>query len=68
MFPEPDPAADAEAARLLGPAPARPGAPPDLLHVGSNIPRKRVDVLLSVFAEVLRARPATGLSRSAAPP
>lgn len=51
----PDPAADAEAVRLLGPASA--DAPPDLLHVGSNIPRKRVDVLLDVFARVLRARP-----------
>jgi glycosyltransferase involved in cell wall biosynthesis len=56
--PEPDPAADAEAGRLLGPVPT--GAPL-LLHVGSNIPRKRVDVLLSVFAEVCRALPAARL-------
>jgi hypothetical protein len=25
---------------------------PDLLHVGSNIPRKRIDVLLEVFAAI----------------
>lgn len=54
-----DPPADAEAARLLGPA--DPSAPPDLLHVGSNIPRKRVDVLLSVFACVLRSTPGARL-------
>ncbi len=56
---EPDPAADAEADRLLGPA--GPGAPPDLLHVGSNISRKRIDVLLSVFARVARAKPGSRL-------
>jgi glycosyltransferase involved in cell wall biosynthesis len=28
--------------------------PPYLLHVGSNIPRKRLDVLLAVFAELRR--------------
>lgn len=54
-----DPRADAEAARLLGPL--DPANPPDLLHVGSNIPRKRIDVLLSVFARVLQARPGARL-------
>jgi glycosyltransferase involved in cell wall biosynthesis len=49
--PAPDPSADAEAERLLGP-PA-PDAP-ELLHVGSNVGRKRLDVLLRVFAEVRR--------------
>lgn len=53
--PEPDPEADARAARLLGPI--DPTAGPDLIHVGSNIPRKRVDVLLRVFTEVRRAHP-----------
>ena len=43
--PVPEPAADVEAARLLGP---RSGFT-DVLHVGSTIPRKRIDVLLSVF-------------------
>jgi glycosyltransferase involved in cell wall biosynthesis len=57
--PDPDPPADAEAARLLGPA--DPDAPTDLLHVGSNIARKRVDVLLSVFAEVRRHVPGSRL-------
>lgn len=57
--PEPHPEADAEAARLLGPF--DPDAPPDLLHVGSNIPRKRVDVLLDVFAAVRRSVPGARL-------
>ena len=35
--------ADVEAARMLGP---RRGV--ELLHVGSTIPRKRIDVLLDV--------------------
>ena len=43
--PEAEPAADIDAARLLGPR----GATIDLLHVGSTIPRKRIDVLLRVF-------------------
>ena len=57
-MPEPDPAADAEAARLLGPV--GPDGPPDLLHVGSTIPRKRIGLLLEIFAAVRRARPAPG--------
>ncbi|MFO0951449.1 MAG: glycosyltransferase [Isosphaeraceae bacterium] len=51
--PRPDPAADAEAARLLGP----PGETVEILHVGSNIPRKRIDVLLKVFAEARKTEP-----------
>lgn len=57
--PEPDPEADTEATRLLGPT--RPDSPPDLLHVGSNIPRKRVDVLLDVFAALRSKFPGTRL-------
>ncbi|AWM39597.1 glycosyltransferase family 4 protein [Gemmata obscuriglobus] len=36
-----------------------PGLPPEpfLLHVGSHIPRKRIDVLLDVFAAVLKRHP-----------
>jgi glycosyltransferase involved in cell wall biosynthesis len=49
--PEPYASADAEAERLLGPV--RDDAP-EVLHVGSNVPRKRIDVLLQVFANVLR--------------
>lgn len=52
--PEPDPEADARAERLL--SPARPDAL-NLLHVGTNIARKRIDVLLKTFASVRRARP-----------
>jgi glycosyltransferase involved in cell wall biosynthesis len=50
--PEANPEADLEATRLLGPLGA-----PELLHVGSNIPRKRVDVLLDVFAKVRESIP-----------
>jgi glycosyltransferase involved in cell wall biosynthesis len=55
----PDPAADAAAAQLL---------PPDggalwLLSVGSTLPRKRLDVLLRVFAAVQRKVPAARLAR-----
>jgi glycosyltransferase involved in cell wall biosynthesis len=47
--PDPDPLADAEAAPLLGPASTNAI---DILHVGSTIPRKRIDVLLRIVAEV----------------
>ena len=47
----PDKVADAKAAQLLGPpTPDRL----ELLHVGSAIPRKRLDVLLSILADVRR--------------
>ncbi|MFO0907008.1 MAG: glycosyltransferase family 1 protein [Isosphaeraceae bacterium] len=49
----PDPEADAEAARLLD---VNPGSP-QILHVGSNIPRKRVDVLLRVVARLRATHP-----------
>ena len=48
----PDPESDAEVAGLVG----APGSP-ELLHVGTTIPRKRIDVLLDVFAGICRARP-----------
>ncbi len=50
--PAADAAADEEAERLLGP-PSSDDAP-ELLHVGSTVARKRVDVLLRVFAGVRR--------------
>jgi glycosyltransferase involved in cell wall biosynthesis len=50
--PNPDARADEEARRLLGPY---DDGCPELLHVGSTIPRKRIDVLLRVFA-ALRER------------
>lgn len=41
-----------------GPAAELPGVPSRfLLHVGSHIPRKRIDVLLAVFAAVLKRSP-----------
>lgn len=58
--PGPDAAADAEARRLLGPA---GGDRVELLHVGSTVPRKRLDVLLGLFAAVRRARPSARLVR-----
>ncbi|HVA39795.1 MAG TPA: glycosyltransferase family 1 protein [Candidatus Binataceae bacterium] len=45
--PRADEAADAAAARLLGPA--DPGVA-EILHVGSTIPRKRIDLLLRILA------------------
>jgi glycosyltransferase involved in cell wall biosynthesis len=56
--PAPDATADAAAAALTGPC---GGA--ELLHVGSTIPRKRIDVLLDVLAAVARDRPAARLWR-----
>jgi glycosyltransferase involved in cell wall biosynthesis len=58
----PDPAAEAEVDRLLGPA--DPSGPPILLHVGSTIPRKRIDVLLDVFAGIHRAIPGATLVKA----
>ena len=55
---EPGAHTDFEAARLLGP---RNGF--ELLHVGSTIPRKRIDVLLDVFAAVRAIRPEARLVR-----
>jgi glycosyltransferase involved in cell wall biosynthesis len=57
-----DPAADAEVAALLGPA--DPAGPPELLHVGTTIPRKRIDVLLDVFAGIRRAIPGATLVKA----
>jgi glycosyltransferase involved in cell wall biosynthesis len=49
--PAADPLADAEAERLLGPTSEDA---PELLHVGSTVGRKRLDVLLRAFAGVRR--------------
>lgn len=61
-WPEADAMADFEAARLLGP---RQGV--ELLHVGSTIPRKRIDVLLDVFAAVRAERRDARLIRVGGP-
>lgn len=57
---EPTPAAEAAAARLLGP-PVE-GAPV-LLHVGSAVARKRIDVLLELFARLRGEFPRARLVR-----
>jgi glycosyltransferase involved in cell wall biosynthesis len=58
--PEPDASADAEAAKLIGPG----GEDQlDILHVGSTIPRKRIDVLLQVFANARKTFPNARLLR-----
>ena len=57
-----DPARDSEVETLLGPV-----GPADLLHVGSTIPRKRIDLLLEVFAAVRSARPDARLIRVGGP-
>lgn len=58
---DPDADADAESTRLLG---ARRDEAIDLLHVGSTIARKRIDVLLRVFAEVRKEFPGARLIRA----
>ncbi len=51
--------ADARIEALLGPLPD--DDTPELLHVGSNIPRKRIDVLLKTFAGVKNEIPGARL-------
>jgi glycosyltransferase involved in cell wall biosynthesis len=58
--PTPDAEADAEASRLLAP---RRTDSVDLLHVGSAVARKRLDVLLRVFEGVRREFPSARLVR-----
>ncbi|HUI78990.1 MAG TPA: glycosyltransferase family 1 protein [Bryobacteraceae bacterium] len=62
--PAPDPSADEAASRLL---PAKTADAFWLLHVGSTIPRKRIDVLLRVFAAVRAEIPGARLVRVGAP-
>jgi glycosyltransferase involved in cell wall biosynthesis len=59
----PEPAADVEAARLLGHA----SRTTDLLHVSSTIARKRIDVLLTIVAAVRKQRPDVRLVRVGGP-
>lgn len=58
---DPDPAADAQAQSLLG-GPPRDDAP-EVLHVGTTIPRKRIDVLLRVYAAARAFAPGSRLIR-----
>ena len=62
--PEADPTADREAARLLG-EPAASAL--EILHVGSTIPRKRIDILLQIFAAARKEFPAARLVRVGGP-
>ncbi len=59
--PQPDPGADAEVDQLLGAS--EPGTE-YILHSGSTVPRKRIDVLLRVFAAVRAQAPRARLLRS----
>jgi len=62
--PRPDPAAEEQVCRLLGAA--TPGEI-RLLSVASTIPRKRMDVLLRIFAEVRKEFPSARLLRVGGP-
>ena len=62
--PAPHAKADAQAARMLG---AGSNGQIDLLHVGSTIPRKRIDVLLQVFGRVREIFPTARLLRVGGP-
>jgi glycosyltransferase involved in cell wall biosynthesis len=62
--PQPDPEADREAALMLGPIGANEI---EILHVGSTIPRKRIDVLLRVFAAIREGNPSARLVRVGGP-
>jgi len=64
LSPNSDPFADREMSAKLA---RKAGTCPELLHVGSTIPRKRVDVLLRVFADVCRQQPNCRLIRVGAP-
>jgi glycosyltransferase involved in cell wall biosynthesis len=57
-----DGTAELEAGRLLGPR-----GPLDLLHVGSTISRKRIDLLLQIFAAVRERAPEARLLRVGGP-
>ena len=61
--PSPEVPAEREATRLLG----RPGRTIDVLHVGSTIPRKRIDLLLRIVARVRHATPTLRLIRVGGP-
>ena len=56
--PESDAVADTIAAKLTGEA-----GPADILHVGSTIPRKQIDVLLEIVAQTAAVNPAVKLWR-----
>ncbi len=61
---EADPEADQQVERLLGGATLGQA---NILHVGSTIPRKRIDVLLRAFAEIKKESPKAALFRVGGP-
>lgn len=63
--PLPDPRADALASELLGDDGGQ--AIPYLLHVGSTVARKRIDLLLEIFASVRKQLPSARLVRVGGP-
>lgn len=63
-MPHGDRQAEGAAEAHLGP---RDNQQPEILHVGSTIPRKRIDVLLDVFASLRRRHPALKLVRVGGP-
>ena len=60
MSPEPDLAADSEAERILG---RSDSDAIEILHVGSTEPRKRIDLVLQIFAGIARKFPKARLIR-----
>jgi glycosyltransferase involved in cell wall biosynthesis len=60
MSPEPDLAADSEAEKILG---RRDPDAIEILHVGSTEPRKRIDLVLQIFAGIARKFPKARLIR-----
>ena len=60
MSPEPDLTADCEAENILG---RRDPDAMEILHVGSTEPRKRIDLLLQIFAGIARKFPQARLIR-----
>ncbi|MGH7986176.1 MAG: glycosyltransferase [Candidatus Binataceae bacterium] len=59
--PGPNPSTDAEAERLLGPSDIDA---PELLHVGSTVARKRIDILMRAFAAFRQQHPRARLIRA----
>ncbi len=62
--PEPDAAVDARVSELLGLDRRDSADRPLVLHVGTTIPRKRIDVLLRVFAGIAAERPGAVLVKA----
>ncbi|MGC2758826.1 glycosyltransferase, partial [Candidatus Binatus sp.] len=60
MSPEPELAADRAAEDILGPCDADA---PEIVHVGSTEPRKRIETLLQIFAGIARKFPNARLIR-----